>query len=192
MHVSKGKETKAHKDYNSYIEEGRTLSSDQSKKWGSTMRTLVLYDSAYGNTELIARSIGRAIGGDVKVLRIGEVNPGKLEPVDLLIAGSPTQGAKPTKAMQEFLNKVPQSVLENTSIAAFDTRYSGRLVAIFGFAAEKIADSLKAKGAALASAPAGFFVNGKEGPLKEGELERAALWAKTTAGILSLAEGEDR
>jgi hypothetical protein len=24
----------------------------------------------------------------------------------------------------------------------------------------------------------GFFVNGKEGPLKEGELERAASWAK--------------
>lgn len=26
--------------------------------------------------------------------------------------------------------------------------------------------------------PAGFFVNGKEGPLKEGELERAAEWAR--------------
>ena len=26
--------------------------------------------------------------------------------------------------------------------------------------------------------PEGFFVNGTEGPMKEGELERAAEWAK--------------
>ncbi len=152
------------------------------------MKALVLYDSAYGNTERIARSIGRAIGSDVKVLRIGEANPTKLEPVDFLIVGSPTRNTKPTKAMQDFLDKVPESALENTSIAAFDTRYSGRLVALFGFAAGKIADSLRAKGAALASPPEGFFVSGKEGPLKEGELERAALWAKETVRDLASAK----
>jgi flavodoxin I len=49
------------------------------------------------------------------------------------------------------------------------------------YAAGKIADSLKKKGATLMASPEGFFVKGKEGPLKEGELERAAGWAK---GIL--------
>jgi hypothetical protein len=29
--------------------------------------------------------------------------------------------------------------------------------------------------------PAGFFVNGKEGPLKDGELERAAGWERDNA-----------
>jgi len=30
--------------------------------------------------------------------------------------------------------------------------------------------------------PEGFIVEGKEGPLKEGEVERAAAWAKTLLG----------
>ncbi len=41
--------------------------------------------------------------------------------------------------------------------------------------------SLKTKGGTLILSPEAFFVKGKEGPLKEGELERAAGWAK---GIL--------
>ncbi len=52
---------------------------------------------------------------------------------------------------------------------------------LFGYAAGRIADSLKAKGGNLAPPPEGFIVKGNEGPLKEGELERAAGWAK---GIL--------
>lgn len=153
------------------------------------MKTLVLYDSAYGNTERIARSIGSAINGDVKVLRVGDVNPFKLEPVDFLIVGSPTQGGKPTKAMRDFLNNIPGSALRNTSVTAFDTRFSTKWVGIFGYAAGKIAESLKAKGATLTASPEAFFVKAKEGPLKEGELERAAIWAKETVKRLSPAKG---
>ncbi len=152
------------------------------------MKTLVLYDSAFGNTEQIARSIGRAVAGEVQVLRIAELNPSTLEPVDFLFVGSPTQSGKPTPAMREFLDNVPKSSLEKMRVAAFDTRLSGKFVGIFGFAAGKIADILKAKGATLAASPEAFFVKGKEGPLKEGELERAAIWAKETIKSLSLAK----
>jgi flavodoxin len=152
------------------------------------MKTLVLYDSAYGNTEKIAKAIGGAIAGEVKVLRPGEVNPSDLASVDLLIVGSPTQGGKPTKAIQDFLNKLPESVVKGINVAAFDTRYSTRLVTIFGYAAVKIAGNLKTKGGILISAPEPFFVKGKEGPLKEGELERAASWAKETVKSLSPAK----
>lgn len=34
------------------------------------MKALVVYDSVYGNTEKIAKAIGGAIIGDVKVLRV--------------------------------------------------------------------------------------------------------------------------
>jgi len=63
-------------------------------------------------------------------------------------------------------------------VAAFDTRLTTRLVGIFGYAAARIANSLKRNGGTLIASPEGFFVKGKEGPLKEGELERAARWAK--------------
>ncbi len=142
------------------------------------MKTLVVYDSVYGNTEEIAKAIGGAISGDVKVLHAGEANLSELEGIDLLIAGAPTQGGRPTPAMQGFLKKVSGPAIKGISAAAFDTRISAKWVGIFGYAAGKIAKNLKKKGGNLVLNPEPFYVKGTEGPLKEGELERAAGWAK--------------
>ncbi len=49
---------------------------------------------------------------------------------------------------------------------------------LFSYAAGGIANSLKAQGGHPAAPPEGFIVKGREGPLKDGELERAASWAK--------------
>ncbi len=144
------------------------------------MKTLIVYDSVYGNTEKIARAIAAALtpSGEVKVLRPGELNPSELQSVDLLIVGSPTQGGRPTPATQDFLNKVSEPAIKGINVAAFDTRFSTKLVGIFGYAAGKIADSLKRKGGTLILSPEPFFVKSRQGPLKDGELERAAGWAK--------------
>jgi flavodoxin I len=142
------------------------------------MKTLVVYDSVHGNTEKIAKAIGDAITGEVQVLRAGEVNSSELKAFDLLIVGSPTHGGRPTEAIQGFLNKVPGPALQGTNVAAFDTRFSTKWVRIFGYAAPRIAGRLKKRGGAVIGSPEGFFVKGTEGPLTEGELERAASWAK--------------
>lgn len=142
------------------------------------MKALIVYDSVYGNTEKIAKAIGGAITGEVKVLRVNEANPSKLKTIDLLIVGSPTQGGRPTPAIQDFLDKVSEPAIKGINVAAFDTRLSTKWVGIFGYAAGRIADSLKRNGGILIASPEGFFVKGKEGPLKEGELGRAASWAK--------------
>ena len=52
------------------------------------------------------------------------------------------------------------------------------LVKLFGYAAKPIASKLERKGGELIILPEGFFVKDSEDPLKEGELERAADWAK--------------
>jgi flavodoxin I len=142
------------------------------------MKTLVIYDSVYGNTEIIAKAIGDAIAGEVQVQRVGQVNAGDLGTADLLIIGSPTHGGRPTEPVQDLLNEVPGSAFEGINVAAFDTRFSTRWVRLFGYAAGRIAGSLGKKGGTLIGSPEGFFVEGTEGPLKEGELERAAGWAK--------------
>jgi flavodoxin len=143
------------------------------------MKTLIIYDSVHGNTEKIAKAIGDAIPGEVKVLRVGEVNSSELEALDLLIVGSPTQGGRPTQAVQGFLSEAP--ALNGVNVAAFDTRMQMKLARIFGYAAGRIADGLKRKGGNLIGRPEGFFVKGAEGPLKEGEVERATGWAKEIA-----------
>jgi flavodoxin I len=146
------------------------------------MKTLVIYDSLYGNTRTIAQAIGDAIPGEVEVLQAGEVNASELEAYDLLIVGAPTHGGKASEAVQAFLNRAPGNAFEGNNVAAFDTRLTAKWVRIFGYAAPKIADTLKEKGGTLVGAPGGFFVRGTKGPLKEEEVERAARWAKEMAG----------
>lgn len=147
------------------------------------MKTLIIYDSTYGNTEKIARAIGGAINGDVKTLRFNEARPADMESTDLLIIGSPTQGGRATQPMQAFLNEMPASAVKGKNAAAFDTRIATKIVKIFGYAAGRIASSLKKQGANLVLPPEGFFVTGTQGPLKEGELERAAKWGKDLAQV---------
>jgi flavodoxin I len=144
------------------------------------MKTLVVYDSVYGNTEIVAQAIGAAIPGEVQVQRVGQVNAGELETVDLLIIGSPTHGSMPTEAVQGLLAKIGSPARGGAKVATFDTRLSwGFLERWGGFAAPKMADTLKEKGWTLAGEPGGFFVKGlKKGPLKRGEADRATAWAK--------------
>ena len=144
------------------------------------MKALIIYDSVYGNTEKIARAIAEAItpSNEVKILRAGEANPLELVSIDLLIVGSPTHAGRPMPATQDLLDKVPKLSLQGINVAAFDTRIPTKLVGVFGYAAGRIAGNLKRKGGTLIASPEGFFVTGNKGPLKEGELERAAGWAK--------------
>jgi len=147
------------------------------------MKTLVIYDSLYGNTEIVARAIGDAISGEAQVLRVGQVHAGELETVDLLIIGSPTHGSLPTEAVQGLVERIGSPAREGARVATFDTRLTWPFLERWGgFAAPKIADTLKEKGWTIAGEPGGFFVKGlKKGPLKRGEAERAAAWAKGLA-----------
>ena len=156
-------------------------------------KALVVYDSFFGNTERIAQSIGNALvrPEDVGILRVGDVRPEQLTGLKLLIVGSPTRAFSPSPAIKKFLKSIPKNGLKGVKIAAFDTRITDEeidsavfflrfLVNIFGYAAKPISDRLVKKGGQIIAPPEGFFVQGTEGPLKEGELERASEWAKQT------------
>jgi flavodoxin len=153
------------------------------------MKVLIVYDSYFGNTEQIAQAIGDALRpqADVDVLRVGDVKLEQLSDLDVLIVGSPTRAFSATPPIKQFLGGIPGGGLDGVKVAAFDTRidvektgprFLAMLVRVFGYAAEPIAKRLERKGGEPGAAPAGFIVNDSEGPLREGELERAAEWAK--------------
>lgn len=153
------------------------------------MKALIVYDSFFTNTEQVAQAIGKALEdqADVEVLKVTEVQPGQLSSVQVLIVGSPTRAFSPSPDTKSFLKEIPRRALEGVKVAAFDTRISmddvdspilPPMVKLFGYAAEPIAKRLEKKGGTLVVPPEGFFVQGTEGPMKEGELERAAAWAR--------------
>jgi len=156
------------------------------------MKTLVVYDSVFGNTERIARAMGGAFGGrgEVAVVRPDDAAGERLADLRLLVVGSPTRGFRPTEAVAGFLQRASASGLGGIKVAAFDTRLSAEetkspivrfVVKRGGYAAKRIADELARIGGELVAPPEGFYVLDSQGPLRDGELERAAGWAKRIA-----------
>ena len=143
------------------------------------MKAVVVYDSTHGNTAKIAQAIGKPLGA--QVLRVDEVNPADLNGLDLLVVGSPTHGGRFTERIKDLLEAAP--ALDSVNVAAFDTRTASiwNRILRFGYAAPRIARRLEASGGNLVTPPEGFVVLGIQGPLKDGELERAAGWAMEVA-----------
>jgi flavodoxin len=152
------------------------------------MKALVVFDSYFGNTEKIARAIGTGLGlSDADVIKVGEVQAGQITGLDLLIVGSPTRAFQASDGTKAFLKNLSSGSLKGVKVATFDTRVVINdktpgilkvLVKIFGYAAEPVARKLVRKGGTQVLDPAGFLVLDSEGPLKEGELQRASEWVK--------------
>jgi flavodoxin len=144
------------------------------------MNTLVIYDSQFGNTEQIAQAIAGSLRafGQAQAVRVDPDRSFKFQGVDLLILGSPTQGFRPTPAMQFLLETVSPASLSGLAVACFDTRFRGRLWK--NSAAPRMARQLRTMGVEPIVPPESFFVKAmkKEGPLLAGEVERAATWAR--------------
>jgi len=144
------------------------------------MKTCVVYDSQFGNTERIAQAIAEALSaaGPARAVRASQAQAAELGDVDLLIIGSPTVAWKPTPPVQAFLQGLSAASLGRLRIACFDTRMHLPFF-MSRSAGEVMAKRLKALGAEPLLPPEGFWVKGREGPLQDGELERAAEWART-------------
>jgi flavodoxin len=153
------------------------------------MKTLLIYDSLFGNTEKIANAMAMALKlqPNVNCLKINEVKQEHLQEVTHLIIGSPTRGFMPSPEINNFLKALPDNKLEGLKIAAFDTRVHLSVIKykIFrfmvdkgGYAANTILKHLIRKGGKKVCEAEGFYVLGEQGPLMEGEMERAAIWAE--------------
>lgn len=152
------------------------------------MKILISYDSKFGNTRQIAEAVAKGFSSRAKVSlkQVGDVDPTALNSYDYLIVGSPVHAGRASQPTLDMLEKIPQDGLRGVKVSAFDTRISSGdvgfglkiLMKVIAYAAEKIAKSLTSKGGSLVLDPAGFYVEGKEGPLKKGELERAKAWPK--------------
>lgn len=151
------------------------------------MNALVIYDSKFGNTARIAEKVSAVLGA--KAVSVLQAKPESVAGLDLLVLGSPTQGGRPTTAIQDFLKNLPAGSLKGVRVAAFDTRIDSRshgpflriLTGIIGFAAGRMTMSLEARGGIATAKSEGFIVEGTEGPLEAGEEERARDWASQLA-----------
>lgn len=103
-----------------------------------------------------------------------------------MFIGSPTRAFNATPAIMTFIKCLSKGKLDGVQAAAFDTRINPEqteskflkfMIKLFGYADVKIANALTKAGAELPIESAGFGITGTEGPLLDGEIERAKSWA---------------
>jgi len=137
------------------------------------MKSLVIFDSSFGNTQKIAEILAAELG--TKAVKVADFNKKDLEGIEMLIVGSPINGWRPTPAITDFLKTLQSDKLNGIKATAFDTRIK---LFIHGDAKDKIASELKNAGAEIIASSQAFYVKGTNGPLFDGELEKAKDWAK--------------
>jgi flavodoxin len=151
------------------------------------MKTIIVYDSNYGNTKKVAEIIKKELKKDVSIIFVDDFNNEMLNGTDLLIVGSPTIAFGPTKKIKKFLKSLDNKDLINKKVAAFDTRMDIKKIdnkfltfmeKRFGYAKGKIEKSLLKKGAALYMKSEGFYVDTDKGPLSAKEEEKIKEWIK--------------
>jgi hypothetical protein len=162
------------------------------------MKSLVVYESWFGNTRRVAEKIARALAaeGEVQIRTVDDPMP-PLQQFDLLVIGAPTHvhGLSSERSrrgaieqlggdgeagigVRGWIDALP--LLGRPLVAVFDTR-ADKPEILVGSAAHGMAKRLHKQGYRLAAEPESFFVEGTPGPLEEGELERAAEWGRMLA-----------
>lgn len=175
------------------------------------MRAVVVYESMYGNTHLVADAIGTGLGTafEVSVVPVSHADPAVLADAELVVVGGPTHvhgmsRASTRKAAVEAANKPasPLKVEEDAlgpglrewfgslghypvKAAAFDTRVHGP-AALTGRASKGVARLLRAHGFAVIAEPESFLVT-KQDRLEPQETARAREWGAELAAAVAAA-----
>ncbi len=172
------------------------------------MKAVVIYESMYGNTHLIADAIaeGFRTHGEAVVLPVGEAEPEIVGRADVVVVGGPTHAhgmshvatrkgaadaaAKPdsefvlepdaeNEGLREWFDRLGEVP---SNAAAFDTRFD-MPAAITGRASKGIAKNLRRHGARLICEPESFFVK-KDNHLEPNEKARGREWGAQLGVIL--------
>jgi Flavodoxin domain len=167
------------------------------------MRALVVYESMYGNTHVVASNIADGLRADYEVtlVPVAEATAELVAGADLLVAGGPTHLRGLSSAMSRRM-AAEAAVKDGSGLrldpdaggpglrdwlkglsgghafaAAFDTRV-GDIPVFTGRASRIVARMLKRQGYRLVAAPESFLVS-SHSTLLYGESSRARRWGMT-------------
>jgi len=156
------------------------------------MRALVVYESMFGNTELVAQAITTGLSEhmNVELLEVAKAPPAIVEPYDLVVVGGPTHAFSMTRpqtreealtrgathgsaalGIREWLAHLPEGPHAEL-VATFDTRVA-KVRRLPGSAAKGAAKMVRKLGYSPSGHAESFYVSDVEGPLVDGELDRA-------------------
>lgn len=161
------------------------------------MKSVVVYESLWGNTAALAQAVAEGIGHGARALSTAQATREELAGTNLLVAGAPVLGfTLPTEVMRNNLGphevKAPRkpdlsapsmrSWLERLPVGeGWFASFESRIWWSPGGATRLIDRMLRLAGYRQIAKRQRFKVRGTYGPLKRGELERARSWGAQLA-----------
>ena len=167
------------------------------------MQAVVVYESLWGNTAAVARAIAEGLGPEARALTTDEATGSVVAKAELLVAGAPViafglasersragiakgEAGAPTPpdvshpSLRAWLEGLPPG---HGAAAAFETRIWWTPRGATG----TIEGGLRKAGYVPVANAARFVVEGKYGPLRDGELDRARAWGRQVAAAAAAA-----
>ena len=137
-------------------------------------KVIVVYESKYGNTKLVAEAIIEGIseieGIEAVLSELKEVDLNNIADYDAILVGSPNHFGGPTRSIKKFIDKLGKLSLKGKMFAVFDTY----LVNDFEKAVKKMEKRIneKVSGSKQLAPGLSIKVQGMKGPIFEGELPK--------------------
>lgn len=163
------------------------------------MSALIITESLFGNTLAVATAIAHGIAelngpGSARVVHASDAPLDLPGSVELVVIGAPTHtnslpdvrtratavtegGRSAAIGIREWVELA--HIPAGATVATFDTALSAQ--ARLGHAAAVVSSALTGRGIPAHTGPS-FWVTGMEGPLADGELQRATSWGRELVG----------
>lgn len=170
----------------------------------TTGTALVVYESMFGNTKQVAEAIADGLRSSLEVTLM-EVHKAPAEPestLNLVVAGGPTHAFSMTRTstrasaidqgadraekdvgLREWISRQPTH-RTGVPLATFDTRVAS-MRHLPGSAAKSAARAARRHGYDTALGTESFYVHDVDGPLLDGELERAVTWGRHLGDMIA-------
>jgi len=146
-------------------------------------KVIVVYESKYGNTKLVAEKIIEGMrqvkGIETALSEVKEVDFHQISSYDAILVGSPNHIGGPTRGVKKFIDKLGKLKLSGKRFAVFDTY----LEKDFEKAVKKIEKRINEKVPGLKMIAPGLSirVQGMKGPIAEAELPKCKEFGKKLA-----------
>lgn len=152
------------------------------------VKVIVVYESKYGNTKLVAEKIIEGIREveeiETILSELKEVDFNKIVDYDAILVGSPNHIGGPTRSIRKFIDRLGKLPLKGKLFAVFDT-YLGK---DFEKAVKKMEKKIneKAPGLKMIAPGLSIKVQGMKGPISEGELPKCKEFGNKIASQMKI------
>ena len=147
------------------------------------VRVIVIYDTKYGNTKLVAEKILEGInevgGIETTIGDVEDTDPKTAAEYDAIVIGSPTHFGGPVRGINKFIDKLGKLDLKANWVAVFDT-YLGD---DFEKSVKKMEKRIREKVPRLKRISSGLSirVDDMKGPVTDGEFTKCKEFGKKIA-----------